>query len=485
MQGLGKPGANQVKMFEWGLLGKSSITDPEMCPLPRPKVIPNLEAAFRGWHWDPDNFPKQIIPKSLIHDAILNPPLSWYCTTLAREPRENQFKKYTYPVEGCSEIHMIWTDTPSWITCWNDGNSLIKAFRSPKIEFILAQHQWIENDCLFADIILPVSTKFEQDDIQIDFQGGQFNLIFPEEKCIEPLGESKSDYEIVCMIAERFGLLEEYTEGKSVQEWIKYGYETSGVKDMVSWEELKEKGYYVVPTDPEWEKYPHGLIKFYEKPDENPLTTPTGKIEFYATGLAKHFPDDDERPPVPHWIPYGESHQESLLHPRAEKYPLLMLSNHPRWSVHSQHEDITWIREIKTCKVRGPDGYQYHPMWIHPIDAAERGIEDEDVVNIYNERGAILCGAYVTERIMPGVVSVDHGAKYDPIVPGELERGGATDTIAPHKTTSKNAAGIATSGYLVEVERADLGELMQKYPEAFKRPFHPNAGPSYESFVGG
>ena len=485
MQGVGKPGANWVKMFEWGLLGELGLLGLDTKPLPRPMVMPDPEPAYRGWSITRDKVPKQFIPKLLIPDAILNAPISWYGTTLAGEPRENQFVKYTYPAEGCPEVHMVWTDSPSWITCWNDGNRLVEAFRSPKIEFVLAQHPWLENDCLFADVVLPVSTKFEEEDIGTDYMSGQFDTIFCEEKCIEPLGESKSDYEIVCMIAERFGLLKEYTEGRSIEDWIKYGYEISGIQDMVSWEKLKEKGYYVVPTDPEWEKYPAGMLEFYENPEKNPLTTPTGKIEFYATGLAEHFPDDKERPPVPHWIPYGESHQESLLHPRAEKNPLLMVTNHPRWSVHSQHEDITWIREIQTCKVRGPDGYQYHTAWINPKDAAERGIEDGDVVKIYNERGAILCGAYVTERIMPGSVSVDHGAKYDPIVPGELDRGGATNTICPYKTTSKNATGMAVSGFLIEVERADLGELMQKYPEAFKRPFHPAAGPSLASFVGG
>ena len=43
-----------------------------------------------------------------------------------------------------------------------------EAYRSPKIEFILVQHPWLENDCLFADIILPVNTKFEEDDIGTD-----------------------------------------------------------------------------------------------------------------------------------------------------------------------------------------------------------------------------------------------------------------------------------------------------------------------------
>jgi len=478
MQGLGKPGANQVKMIEWGLLG-----DPEQEPMPRAMVFPNLGAAYKGS--DPRLIWSPFIPKTLVHDAILNPPLTWYGNETQMAPRENQFKKYTYPMEGCSEIHMIWTDSPCWITCWNDGNRLIEAFRSPKIEFILAQHPWLENDCLFADIVLPVNTKFEEEDIGSDGFSGQFNLVFPEGKCVESIGESKSDYELVCMIAERFGLLEEYTDGKSIEEWIKIGYETSGVQDMVSWEELKEKGYYVIPTDPDWKKYPAGMIDYYENPGENPLNTPSGKLEFYAQGLAEHFPDDDERPPVPHWVPYGESHQETLACERAKKYSLLICSNHPRWGIHAQHEDISWLREIPTCKVRGPDGYQYQPVWIHPVDAAKRGIEDGDVVKIYNERGTVLGGAYVTERIMPGVISQDHGAKYDPIVAGEIDRGGAIDTIAPRKTTSRNAVGMAVSGFLIEVERADLDELRRQYPEAFNRPFHPAAGPSLKSFVGG
>ncbi|GAH50556.1 unnamed protein product, partial [marine sediment metagenome] len=264
MQGLGKPGANQVKMIEWGL-----FDNVEQCAMPRGSVLPSLRAAYQGGHPEDENTP--FIPKTLIHDAILEPPLSWYGNESELPNRVTQFVKHVYPMEGCSEIHMIWTDSPCWITCWNDGNRLIKAFKDPKIEFILAQHPWLENDCLFADIILPVNTIFEEDDIGSDIFSGQFNLVFPQEKCIESIGESMSDYEIVCEIAKKLGLYEEYTDGKSVEEWIRYGFETSGVQDKISWEEIKEKGYYVVPTDPNWKKYPAGLRKFYENPEENPL----------------------------------------------------------------------------------------------------------------------------------------------------------------------------------------------------------------------
>jgi len=478
MQGLGKPGRNQVKMMEWGFFGR-----PHEMPIPLPVVMPQVFACYKGF--DVTKYPKQIIPKDLVHNAILNAPISWYGTTLLAEKTENQFKKYTYPVEGCSEIHMIWTDSPCWITCWNGGNKCIDAFRSPQIEFIVAQHIWLENDCLFADVILPAHTKFEELDIGVDGIGGQYRTIEYEGQCIESLGESKSDWEIALMVADRFGLREKLTQGKSIEEWMKIGFEHSGLPEagLCTWEKLKENQYYVVPTDPNWAKRSRGLQDFYEDPEKYPLTTPTGKLEIYSEKLAKFFPDDEERPPYPKWIPYGESHQESLLCERAKKYPILVCSNHPRWGVHANHDDITWFREIKTCKIRGADGYQYHTMWIHPEDAEARGIEDGDVVNMYNERGGVLAGAYVTERIMPGVISIDHGAKYDPIVPGELDRGGAINTITPGKVTSPNATGMVTSGFLVEVERVNLDELRKKYPEAFSRPFHPTAGPGTESFI--
>jgi anaerobic selenocysteine-containing dehydrogenase len=494
MQGLGKPGAHQVKMLEWGRRSLNSSN-----PMPLGVHIPKVISVYTGAMnfttvKQPENdkgvgdkdvskgirVTRQFLPKDLIHDAILKPPLHWYGTTSATSPAEDQFTRYSYPVDGCSEIHMIWTDTPCWITCWNDSNSYISALRSSKIEFILAQHPWMENDCLFADIILPVNTKFEEEDIATDCMGGQFHLIMHEKQCIKPLGESRSDYEIVCMIAAKMGLLAEYTGGKTVEDLVKQGYQNSGIKEMVSFEELSEKGYFVVPVDPQWQQYPAGMCEFYKDPENHPLKTPSGKIEFFSQNLAKYFPDDKERPPVPHWIEKGENHDECRSSYRAAQYPLLVLSNHGRWRVHANHDDNTWLREIPTCKVKGPDGYLYEPLWIHPAEAEKRHILQGDIVKVFNERGAVLAGAYVTQRIIAGAVYIDHGARYDPIIPGKLDRGGAINTITPHNTTSKNATGMACSGFLVEVARADLEEMRKEYPQAFGRPYDPAAGLTLE-----
>jgi anaerobic selenocysteine-containing dehydrogenase len=490
MQGLGKPGVHALRMIEWGI-----FNDPHVYPLPPGATMPSVMAAhsggyavaFAGDGWDVaerekeeqpghDAPPAQFIPKNLIHEAILNPPLEWYGTTMLIEPVDDQFTKYRYPVEGCSEVHMIWTDTPSWTTCWNDGNSYTRALRSPKIEFIVAQHPWLENDCVMADLILPSNTKMEEQDIAVDNFSGQFHTVMYEEQCVPPLGESMSDYEIVCKVAERLGLSEEYTGGRSVQEWIDLGFNTSGVQEQLSYEQFKERGYYVVPTAEGWQNEPAGLYRFYADPETNPLNTPSGKLEFYSDRLAQHFPDDTERPPLPHWVESGPSHDERRSSERAAKYPLLIVSNHPRWRVHSQHDDITWFHEICTSKVRGADGYLYEPVWLHPREAEARGIKDGDVVKVFNDRGGVLGGARVWERIMPGAAYMDHGARYDPIVPGVLDRGGAINTITPKNLMSKHATGMATSGYLVEVERVDLESLRKQYPEAFARPYDRASG---------
>ncbi|HTY82379.1 MAG TPA: molybdopterin dinucleotide binding domain-containing protein, partial [Dehalococcoidales bacterium] len=276
------------------------------------------------------------------------------------------------------------------------------------------------------------------------------------------------------------------TKGKSIAQWIQAGYENSGVKDLVSWDKLNEKGYYVVPTREGWDKDPAGLIKFYEDPEHNPLQTPTGKIEFYSDRLAKCFPDDKERPPVPHWIEKGVTHDERIRGERAEKYPLLVVSNHGRWRIHAQCDDISWTREIPTCKVKSADGYLYEPIWVNPSDAAKRHIKSGDILKVYNERGAVLGGAYVTERIIPGAISMDHGARCDFIIPGKLDRGGAINLISPEGTTSKNCGGEATSGYLAEVEKVSdtqMKEWRKQYPDAFNREYDEESGLKFDSWI--
>lgn len=500
MQGLGKPGINQFQIgFNPGMpraympgsrdSGRNVVGIKDA----QEKITPLMLFKFTA-----NCFTKQAVPKTYIQDAIQNPPITFWGTGGLSEKPENQFEKYTYPIpkeEGGTEIHMIWTDTPCRTTCWNDGMRTVDSFQNPKIECVVAQHPWLENDCLIADIILPANTTLEVDDLVACFGMGanEFYTIGLQKKAMVPIGESKSDYEIVLEIAREMGMDEAVSEGKSVDEWIKTVFDRSlGKSSVMSWEEFQEKGYYVFPTSPDWADDPPGLIKFYEDPKNNPLLTPSGKLEFYSDSIARAFPDDKERSPIPRWIEKSETHDERISSDRARMFPLLMMSNHGRWRVHAQCDDIPWTREVITCKVPGPDGYMYEPMWINPKDAAERGIKTGDIVKVFNERGTVLCGALVWERIMPGAVYVDHGARTDFIIPGKVDRGGAINLISPRGTASKNCLGQATSGYLVEAQKVteeDYQEWRKMDAEAFenayRREYDPAAGLRFDAWVEG
>jgi trimethylamine-N-oxide reductase (cytochrome c) len=92
------------------------------------------------------------------------------------------------------------------------------------------------------------------------------------------------------------------------------------------------------------------------------------------------------------------------------------------------------------------------------------------------------------ERIRPGVVSVDHGARADAIVPGKLDRGGAINTVTPAGLTSKHCAGQATSGFLVNFEKVtpeQMGKWMSEYPDAFAREYDAASGLRFDAWIEG
>ncbi len=489
MQGLGKPGANQFKFLEWLL-----FHNPDYSPLPVSDIQPSVEAAFHGWKLDPG--PSHII-KTRLHEAILTAtkekPLKWYCTGLSLMPVKDQFVQYQYPVEGSELIHMIWSDAPCWSNCWNNGNMYHDSIHDPSIETIIVQHPWMENDTKFADIILPICTILECEDISTDSQNGQNALLLYQEKPIDPLTDSVTDYEAVQLVAEKLeryggiyeGLVRKYTNGRSYEDWIKWGYITSGIGHDVKFDDFKKQRFYAAPYAKDWREDPHGMIGFYEDPENHPLQTPTGKLEYYSVPLAEHFPDDNIRGPYPKWIEKGDGHDDRWDSERAKLYPYLLVSNHPRWRVHAQHGDIPWTHEFPTGKIKGPDGYLYEPIWINPVDAVKHDIKQGDIVKIFNERGAVMGGAYVTERIMPGALSQDHGAREDLIQTGTggLDRGGGNNLICPDKTSSKNASGEVTNSFLVGIEKVDVFELAKEYPEEFGREYDEAIGQIVDPWI--
>ena len=493
MQGLGKPGVHQAQIAYQGMPRNIMAGGRGHLGMFQDLAkSPAGDRLLKPHKTTPTPWGKQLIPKTLIEQAIKNPPVNFWGTGGHEVPTTDQFIKYTYPLpaeEGGTEFHMMWTDTPCRTTCWNCGNDIVETMRSPKIECIVTQHPWLENDALFSDIILPINTTLEVEDIVPCIRDGDsFQSIVLMKDAISPLGESKSDYEAVLEVAKKLGKYNEVTEGRTPKDLVRAVFDSMGFDKLVSWEEFQEKDYCVIPVAKDWEEVPAGLYNFYKDPEANPLPTPTGKLEFYSESLAKHFPTDSERGPIPKWIEKSVTHDERLSSKRAAVYPLLVMSNHGRWRVHAQCDDISWTREALTCKVKGFDGYMYEPCWIHPKDAEKRGIKSGDIVKVHNERGGVLCGALVWERVMPGVISIDHGARADFIIPCKLDRGGAINTIVPEAIVSKHCAGQTTGGFLAEVEKVSLKQMeewMTEYPDAFKREYDPGSGLRFNAWVEG
>ncbi|MGC8543693.1 MAG: molybdopterin dinucleotide binding domain-containing protein, partial [Vulcanisaeta sp.] len=264
----------------------------------------------------------------------------------------------------------------------------------------------LENDVLFADLILPAQTVFEHEDL-IAVQRSDLIALFYQERAIEPVDESKSDYEmhrlIALRLAEKFNGPKLASDFPPVEELMKKAYESTLAfkKFGISWDEFKKRKYiiYDCPTWEEWveikrqygyEEHEGGLTWFWKRGEG--LQTPSGKIEFVSQRILKYDPDNPERPPLAKWV----IHMESPESPRSGKYPFIVISNHPRLRFHVQGDDIDWIREL--WKVRGPDGYLYEPCWINPRDAERRGLRNGDIALVYNERGGVLCAVVITER---------------------------------------------------------------------------------------
>jgi len=333
-----------------------------------------------------------------------------------------------------------------------------------------------------ADIILPVATKFEMEDICDDGGGGVLTSVFHEYPACPPVGESLNDFDCVAAVAKKISedVWNAYTgNNKAIERVIELFWQGCGVAHLDRDDEFHKNDIFVIPADPKIQDIAPGYRPFADDPEKYKLSTPTGKLEFTSTALSEHFPDDPERPPYPKWIERSDLHDDRLSSERAKKYPLLCMSNHGRWRFHANLDDVTWNREVETMKIRASDGYQYEPMWINPRTAAQRGIAHGDIVKVYNERGTVLCAAYVTERLVPDTVYVDHGSRFDPIDAESLDRGGAINLITPRNNISKNATGMVVSGFLVEVAKVtdeEMAAWKSKYPEAFSRKIDEAAG---------
>jgi anaerobic selenocysteine-containing dehydrogenase len=268
----------------------------------------------------------------------------------------------------------------SLLTSLPDPEMWKKCFK--KLDFMVVFDRFMTADAMYADIVLPATTNYENLGYQ-KYPGGYCQL---RQRVIDPIEEAKSGYTFLVELAKGLGYGDLFPPTE--EDRLKFAFESG----PVSLAELKAhpEGIKYDAGKQEYRKYAKGLLRKGGDPGFN---TPSGKIELVSSLLAKYGYDGL---PV-----YVEPAEGPLGSPELyEKYPLIFNSGARIQSTfRSQHLNIPGLLKLQ------PEPQ----VLIHPLDAKKRGIENRDKVWVESPRGRVAFWAKVTEDVMTGQVEVNVG----------------------------------------------------------------------------
>ncbi len=347
-------------------------------------------------------------------------------------------------------VKAIFWQGSDWFNQLTNINEEIKAIN--KLELVVCLDQTITPSGLFADILLPVCTHFERHDVALPWYKGHYYIHRP--KVIEPLGESKTDFQIFTELAyriggERFG--KAYNPKADRSYWenpdeVDESYLADWWQDRVmanqqvemTWPEFKDFGIYKFKLE-----RPH--VAFQDQIEKGkPFKTASGKIEILNTELANISDWTKTKygshiPSIPKWIePF-----ESLNHPtKTVKYPFHLITPHPRQRTHSIFHNIGILKETYDQEVT-----------INPKDAKKLDIQPGDHIEVWNDRGRIVVLAHLSERVMPGVLIVFEGTWLD-LNADNVDLGGNPNMLTAD--TPSPAGSFAYNTILVNLKKTHL-----------------------------
>lgn len=290
-----------------------------------------------------------------------------------------------------TEIKMLWMYSANPLNTHTDTHAWTDVI-IPAMEYVVVADSAMTDSAHYADMVLPIAQWFELEEVA---NAGQCSSLHHNEKAIDPLYESKPDTQIVTELAEKLGLGTYFT--LSNEEILEEAYGTDLAKATgLSMERLrKEKQIRFIPGDAETN--PHIAYK------DGAFGTASGRFEFYremplvrAATTKTPTPEEIERNRMAHWFPPLEAWPENELY---SKYPLVLMSERPRYRVHSQWFNTPLLREID------PEPY----VKINPVDAESRGIIDGSYVECFNDRGTAVAKAVFSDAIRPGVLLYPKG----------------------------------------------------------------------------
>jgi biotin/methionine sulfoxide reductase len=332
---------------------------------------------------------KRFIPVARIADMLLNPGALF----------DYDGQRLTYPA-----IKLVYWCGGNPFHHHQDLFRLARAFG--RVDTFVTHEPFWTAAARHADIVLPATVTLERNDI-----GGGANSrhVLAMKRALAPFGQARDDYAIFAALARRLGTEAAFTEGRDEMGWLEHLYERwrQGLEDRLeplpAFAEFWRQGLVeMVPRQASRQVF---LSEFRADPEAAPLKTPSGRIEVFSPRIAGYGYAGEPGHPV--W----RAPAEWLGGARAARFPIQLVANNPASRLHGQ---LDHGAHSQSTKVAGRE-----PIRINPADAARRGIKDGDVVKVFNDRGACLAGAVVSDAVMEGVAQLSTGAWFDPQdVPG-------------------------------------------------------------------
>ena len=255
-----------------------------------------------------------------------------------------------------------------------------RSFVAPlcKLAFLVDADLFLTDSAKFADIVLPVCSSAERREARC-WPMGYIQFTQP---AIEPVGESRSDVQILSELSSRLGLGDELLEA-GIEACVEWMLEPSGV------------------TVEELNKHPEGMMVPGAKPPaerkylDGGFNTPSGKAEFVSSLLEEIGGEGCEALPS-----YREPAMSPLSRPDlAEEYPLVLgLGARLPMYQHTRTFRLPWTRALS------PDPHAD----VHPDDAAAAGIADGEWMKIVTPCGEVTVRAHVTRLVRSGDVHMYH-----------------------------------------------------------------------------
>ncbi len=296
------------------------------------------------------------------------------------------------------------------------GFSYVKDTLWDKLDFIVDLNFRMDTTALNADLVLPAATHYEKWDINCT---DLTSFLIPFSPAVPPLYESKTDWKIWDFLArkvsekakemglgpmrdEEFGIYRDLKktheiftnkgkisdDRKAIEVILKHAPQTKGI----SYSNTIQRPQRFKTSGRHWTGYLKKGVPYtaFTKMTEGkkPYPTLVKRQQFYID--QEWFLEMGEELPV----------YRPPLSEYKDKYPLRFVTPHGRWSIHSTWRDTPTLLRLQ----------RFRPVvCMNPKDAMERNIKDNDWIRVYNENGAFVAKAYITGRLKPGQVLMNHG----------------------------------------------------------------------------